>query len=344
MMKKISKALTVFLICLCMGTDGLPQNISGMFMPKMTAVNTRSYTDVQYVGLIDTVIVSTYSGKISEINRTSKNEKVIAQLNDEVYVLAYNPKQKHIAASTLESGILIVDRIQKRIVKKLPLIQTWSLRLSYSADYKILFANDQRGNRFMWDVLNGYKTIEISKDMPQGTIVSISDNFIHIATGKKVYKWDMKAQTIIEEFNVNLSKLTDFNGNGNILSISFNKCDLISLGQSNSLFSFMHPSWLRPVESLGGEDAARTAGFKVENGYFADTAFQMALTDAKFSNNKIFTSGIDRSIRIWDMTTGNLSKSFTGHNATVNKIEVSPNQKQLVSIDLKGTVKFWEID
>lgn len=343
-MKRISRIWLSFLICLCIIIDGNTQNFADVFIPKMTSVNTRSYTDVQYVGLEDTVIVSTYSGRISEINRTNKGERVIAQLNDEIYVLAYNPKQKHIAASTLESGIMVIDRIKKRVLKKLSLIQTWSLRLGYSNDCKTLFANDQRGNRFLWDVIKGYKTIEISKTMPQGTIVSISDNIIQIATSKKVYRWNMQTQKTIEEFDVNISKLTDIASNGDMLSIAFNKCDLTSPGQTNAIFSLMHPSWLRPVESLGGEDAARTAGFNVENGYFADTAFQMALTDAKFCNNKIFTSGIDRSIRVWDKSNGNLLQSFTGHTATVNKIEASPNQKQLVSIDLKGAVKFWQIE
>jgi WD40 repeat protein len=100
---------------------------------------------------------------------------------------------------------------------------------------------------------------------------------------------------------------------------------------------------LRPVESMGGEDAARTSGFEVKNGYFEDTHFQMALTSAKFAKDNIYTSSIDRSIRIWNRKTGQLIDSLTGHKGTVNKIKVSEDENQLVSIDLKGGIKFWDV-
>lgn len=317
---------------------------SDLFIPKMTAVNPVSYTDVVFIAKKDTVLVSTYSGRISKIIKGVQKEMVISQLGDEIYFLSYNPVKKHIAASTLENGIVIVNEKSGKTVLKLPLIQTWSLRIGYSSDSKLLFANDQRGNKFIWDVNTNYSPVILPETIPGGLIYSIEKNIITLISAKVITKYDFETHTTIQEIPISVSRITDIDDSNNILSVDFNVCKLHNTKDNKELFTFKHPSWLRPVESIGGEDAARTNGLVVKNGYFEDPNYQMALTSAKFGRNKIFTSGIDRSIRIWDKNTGQLLNSLTGHKATVNKIKVSMDNSQLVSIDLKGGIKFWSID
>lgn len=70
----------------------------------------------------------------------------------------------------------------------------------------------------------------------------------------------------------------------------------------------------------------------------------MNLTTAKFAKNKVFTASIDRSIRVWDKKTGELLKSLTSHKGTVNKLRVANDESQLVSIDLKGGIQFWNLE
>ena len=52
--------------------------IESIFISKMTAINPTSYTDVIFTGIKDTVLVSTYSGRISEYARQTKKEKIIS--------------------------------------------------------------------------------------------------------------------------------------------------------------------------------------------------------------------------------------------------------------------------
>ena len=314
-----------------------------LFIPRMTAINPVSLTDVIFVGEKDTVLIAACNGKISKVIK-GNTEKVISRIADEVYVLSYNPNHKHIAASTLENGILIINEGSGKIIKRLPLIQTWSLRLDYSDDFKLLYANDQRGNKFLWDVINDYKPIQLAKSMPLGAIISVKSNVITIVTPQKMIRWDYINSKTIDEIAIKATRITDVDNSSNFLNLNFNECELFDVTEGKVLFTLKHPSWLRSVESIGGEDAARTAGLTIQDGYFNDTNYQMALTAAKFSKNKIFTSGIDRSIRVWDKKTGQLIQSLTGHNATISKIKVSPNENQLVSIDLKGGIKFWDIN
>ncbi|NOT94280.1 WD40 repeat domain-containing protein [Ferruginibacter sp.] len=314
-----------------------------LFISKMTAVNPVSYTDVIFIGEKDTVLVSTYSGRISKIIKGKQKEKVISQLGDEIYLLSYNSTKKHIAASTLENGIVIVSEINGKVIRKLPLIQTWSLRMGYSGDSKLLFANDQRGNRFIWDATNNYSPVSLPPTFPEGIIYSIEKNVITLISAKKITKWDHKTQIAIQEIPNSVTRIVDIDSSNNILSIDFNVCKLYSSNENKELFTFKHPSWLRSAESIGGEDAARTYGIEIKDGYFEDTDYQMALTSAKFGRDKVFTSSIDRSIRIWDKYTGQLLMAITGHKGTVNKIKVSPDKLQLVSIDLKGGIQFTQI-
>ncbi len=343
-MKKIKTNIVYQILLFALLNSVAYGQMESIFISKMTAINPTSYTDVIFTGIKDTVLVSTYSGRISEYVRQTKKEKIISQINDEIYVLAYNPLQKHIAASTLESGILIINKENGKIINKLDLIETWSLRVDYSTDFKYLFANDQRGNRFVWNVGSNYKPVQLPNAMPKGSIIAITDDIFTIITSNNLIRWNLKHEKIIEQKPIQIAKLGDIDREDNILSINFNICELYSTRNNKSIFTLQHPSWLRKVESIGGEDAARTAGLKVSNGYFEDPNYQMAITYARFSKNKIFTSSIDRSIRIWDKSTGQLVNSLTGHQATINKMKVSKFGTQLVSVDLKGGIRFWDID
>lgn len=329
--------LVISLNCLAQKND--------IYIEKFTGINPVSYTDVIYIGIKDTVLVSKYNGQISKIINGSEKEKKIVKIDDEIYVLSYNPIKKHIAASTLENGIVIINELNGKIIKKLPLIQTWSLKIGYSDDSKYIFSNDQRGNRFIWSVEADYKPISLPKEFPNGSIIYINKNIVTLITPKKIIKWDMLNQKSIEEIKieVSLTKLGDIDSSNNILNIDFNTAEYIDLTLGKVIHSVKHPSWLRSAESIGGEDAARTQGVEVKNGYFEDPNYQMAITTARFAKDKIYTASIDRSIRIWDKSTGKLIDNLTGHQGSISKMKVTSDETQVVSIDLKGIIKFWNV-
>ena len=70
----------------------------------------------------------------------------------------------------------------------------------------------------------------------------------------------------------------------------------------------------------------------------------MGISCVKFYKDFIFSSGADHSFRIWDKSTGKLLKTFWDHKGTVNKIVCSPNQSQVVTIDLKGGIYFRDVN
>ena len=313
-----------------------------LFVEKLTGNNAVSYTDVTFAGVKDTVLVTTMSGRVAFKYKGQPNEKVVGHIDDEIYVVNYNNFKKHIALSTLDSGIIILDAESGKELHRLPVIDTWCLSSGYSSNGEYLYANDQRVNRFIWSVNNNYRPIVIPDHMPQGIIKEMEKELLTIISRGKIIHYNLYKQQIVKETLIKFFGFADMDLQGNILAIDGNTCSMFNEGIDTARFSIKHPGWLRSVENFESSvvEQIKQAGLTIENGYFEDPNYQMLLTDAKFGKDLIFTSSIDRSIRVWDKNEGQLLRSVTGHKATVNKIKVSPDKSQLVSIDLKGGLQF----
>ncbi|WP_238845503.1 ribosome assembly protein 4 [Nostoc edaphicum] len=51
----------------------------------------------------------------------------------------------------------------------------------------------------------------------------------------------------------------------------------------------------------------------------------------------------DKTIKIWDVSSGKLLKSLTGHSSRVISVAYSPNRQQLASASLDKTIKIWDV-
>jgi len=304
------------------------QNI---FIPKLTNINPVSYTDVVYTGIKDTVLVSTFSGRISKRINGNPKEIVVAKIDDEIYSLAYHPQRKEIAAATLENDILIINEKNGKTIKKLPLKTTWSIAVFFSDNFNYLVTQDQKKNQYVWDATKNYQELILPSDFLKGNIVKIDkQNVAIIVTSNKVIYWNMSNNTVQKEIVVDLKKFTDMDNEGNFLSLNYNECTKYNSNTHQSEFKLKHPNWI-------------THDIEDESKVYEDN-YSMNLTTAKFAKNKIFTASIDRSIRIWDKKTGALLKSLTDHKGTVNKLKVSKDESQLVSTDLKGGIQFLNLE
>jgi WD40 repeat protein len=320
-------SLIIFLILFNVKTWAQENDI---FIDKFTSINPVSYTDVIFIGTKDTVLVATFSGRISKIINGKNKENVIAQIDDEIYALAYNKNKKEIIAATLENGIIIINERTGEIVKKIPLNSSWAIAIVSSETNKYIATQDQKGNRYIFDIQNDYTNIN-DGFIPSGRVVAINQNNIAtIVTSKKVALWDLLKKQIVKEWDIELKRYEDMDSNGDFLSINFNECLKYDANSKAIEFKIKHPNWLLPnPENL-------TETFEIP--------LQMQLNAARFAKNYIYTAGIDRSVRVWNKNTGEYITTLIGHKGSISKMKVSDDETQVVSIDLKGVIKFWEVE
>jgi WD40 repeat protein len=62
--------------------------------------------------------------------------------------------------------------------------------------------------------------------------------------------------------------------------------------------------------------------------------------DGKF----LASAADDRTIRLWDVSTGKQIRAFTGHTLPVNLVSFAPDGKSIASSSSDGTVRVWEVD
>lgn len=302
-----------------------------MFIGKLTNINPVSYTDVIYIGQKDTVLVSTYSGRIAKIIKGKQKEEVVGNINDEIYALAYNKSKGEIIASTLSNGLIIFNS-KGEIVKKIPIPSSWSNHLLYSSEnFNYLATQDQKGVRYIFDIRDNYKNIATDTLIPKGRFVRIDkNNILTIATSKKVFFWNLSKRQKVKEYDVESLIFEDHDGDNSFLSLDFNKCNLYDASKKSIAFSILHPNWPLPNPENEKE--------------IFEIPLQMQINAGRFAKNYIYTGGIDRTVRVWDKSSGSLITTLQGHRGSISKIKVADNQTQVVSIDLKGGIKFWTVE
>ena len=59
---------------------------------------------------------------------------------------------------------------------------------------------------------------------------------------------------------------------------------------------------------------------------------------------RIVSASVDRTLKIWDLETGQPLRTLTGHSNSVTGVAVMPDSKRAVSASQDGTLKVWDLE
>lgn len=230
--------------------------------------------------------------------------------------------------------------------------------ISLTTDEKILFSADQSGLIVSSDIESGkvikrYKghrepifDIKINKDQTK---------MISASWDATVLVWDIKSGDIIKRISLD---------NNSCYSVSFSENELyIIIGQLDGSLSFYelntgkkvkeyigHSGRITSITTIGSDTLLSTGA----NGILNEWNKNSALITNQFKhqeggiytfahyNNFYITGGTDRDIYIWNKN-GGLYKKLTRHKADVVSLQVSTDKTKLISLDLDGVTKCWNL-
>ncbi len=295
---------------------------------KLTGINPVSYTDVVYKAELDTVLASTFDGKIYEIINGRSGRNQIAAIEDEVYSMVYDFGQDRIIVATLNSGILVLDGETGETLRKIGLKEAWSYDLYYNEQVGILCSYDVKGNSYVWNTKDNFNTLMIPTELKGVLPRFISeDGAVYFDGVSSIYVWKYLMNEVTEIEGVK-GKLIDVDHEGNCLLFSNKQFAFYSKETDDFRFQKRHPDWPMYI-------ADRDTTIYIP--------LSLHLISGVLTEKHIYTCGLDKSIRKWDKLSGELIETFLQHPGTISAVALSEDESQLVSVDLMGEVKFWDL-
>lgn len=318
---------TSTLLFLLMILWGCQQEIS-VKKNSFTAINPVSYTDVIYKTNRDTVFVSTFDGKIYEVIKRNTKKQQTASVNDEIYAIAYNAEKANLYAATLNSGIVVINTKDGSIIKRLPLKETWAIKLFFNPVNGILATYDFKGNHYVWNTNEDFKSIKTPDILKQIYPKYIKDNGdIYFEGRGKVLVWNYKTNSIKKKSKIS-GQLIDVDRNENYLLLSGKQFSFYNPKSDSTVFTKKHPNW--PIY-LANKDSILNVPLNLE------------ITLGLMTTTAIYTSGLDKSLRKWDKSNGELLETYSHYRNTPSAMAIAEDESQLVVVNLGGQVKFQEL-
>ena len=107
----------------------------------------------------------------------------------------------------------------------------------------------------------------------------------------------------------------------------------ISIGHTNFLYAGLQNGEIKVLNYMGKE--AKT--LKGHTGEITSLYFVFYK-----SAMRLVSASLDNSVKLWDVKTFKLLKTFTGHTWTINHVELSRDLKYVLSASNDGTARIWD--
>ena len=277
--------------------------------------------------------------------------------------IKYSPDGRQLAMAG-SIGIWLYDAHTGMIERLLTGHTDWVNSVSYSPDGKILASGSLNDNNRLWDTNTGthlrtltgtYSTGVVSFSPDGNTIVSAHRNSsikLSDANTGEIIK-TFKGEPRVDRWGSILS----ISPNGNMIAIGMddgtihlwdtNTGEIIKTwrgaGDSNSYLAFSpdgntiasgYSLWVGGIVLRDTKTGERIKELSKDG--------IMSVTSLSFLNENMIASGsADGAIHLWDVSTGRITRTLTGHTGRVYNISFSPDGSTIASASFDDTIRLW---
>lgn len=234
------------------------------------------------------------------------------------------------------------------------------LSLALSANENKLLTGGGDGVAILWNSNSGKKIKTFKGHSEPVFDVGFSNDQTKIVTAS----WD--GYVIVWDINSGNSLSKIYLGNVSANRVMFSPNDLyLIVSKRNKKLEMYEIDTQESVRTLFGHvDNITSLDFELKSSLFLSSGLDgnVAVWDyhtgllknklkhsrpihsAMFHKDQIITAGEDRVIRFWDKNTGTFIYELKGHQAEIVSLNTTSDGSMLVSGDLDGVIKFWNLD
>ncbi|MDJ0526279.1 MAG: WD40 repeat domain-containing protein [Microcystis sp. M53603_WE2] len=305
---------------------------------SLTLTNPNSLVDRVAVSQDGTKIVgSFYTDGIVKVWDVKTGRELLGLNVDSycVHGVALTPDGTKIVTGGWDQNVKVWDIKNGKKLLTLTGHKTWVEFVAVTADGTKIISADSDSTIKVWDIQTGRKIRTLIDCWSVKGIAVTSDGAkIVAACGDETIKvwhidikiWNVLAESLFSKFNARNNELS-----GVIKTPDQAKIAPILGNKTGKLWDITKKVWDMVI---GRPSLTLTGGHK-----WSPSAVTLTPDAAK-----IVSGGLDETIRIWDLRTGEQLGCLRGHNQLVNDLAVTPDGTKIVSASNDGTVKIWDTE
>ena len=268
----------------------------------------------------------TEAGEAILWDTTSRSEvKRIRSHTARVTGLDFSPNGEMLATSSIDKSVRIWDVSSGKRMMTLEGHSDSVRGVTFSPDGGLLASFSADTTTRLWDVQNGSLVTVLeghTRDVTSAIFIPNSDKLATGSFDKSIRLWEIPGGKLKAHYpQASNVRSIGVSPNGSTLAVAQSYADKFRLYEATD------------IESKG-----RTLGLQPPH--------SSHIKCVQFSNggNLLATSSHDKTIKIWEASTGRWLETLRGHHAGVGRVLFFPDEERLVSAGYDNSVKIWRFD